>query len=140
MFTDIVKSTDLIEAIGDEAWTDLLRWHDHMLRSLFVSHDGEEVNHTGDGFFVAFEMPSSAIECAIAIQRTLVDHRRTHGFSPQVRVGLHLTGPRGKGAVIEGRVSMRPPASPRSLRPGRFWPVRRPSWTSSGTRYPNRGQ
>src|SRR5919109_262323 len=27
MFTDIVRSTKLVEAIGDDAWTDLVRWH-----------------------------------------------------------------------------------------------------------------
>lgn len=43
----------------------------------------------GAGFFVAFEGAKPALECAVAIQRTLADHRRQHGFSPQVRVGLH---------------------------------------------------
>ena len=55
MFTDIVTSTDLVGLIGDEAWGELLRWHDRELRSAFANHRGEEVNHTGDGFFVAFE-------------------------------------------------------------------------------------
>lgn len=32
MFTDIVKSTNLIEAIGDEAWQALLRWHNQTLQ------------------------------------------------------------------------------------------------------------
>lgn len=54
MFTDIVKSTTLVEAIGDDAWEDLLRWHDVTLRSLFAGHGGEEIDHAGDGFFVAF--------------------------------------------------------------------------------------
>jgi class 3 adenylate cyclase len=89
MFTDIVKSTTLVEAIGDEAWEDLLRWHDLTLRALFARHGGEEMDHAGDGFFVAFKTASPAIECAVAIQRALADHRRLHGFSPRVRIGLH---------------------------------------------------
>ena len=36
LFTDIVRSTDLVSAIGDEAWLDVVRWHDETLRSLFV--------------------------------------------------------------------------------------------------------
>lgn len=103
MFTDIVKSTNLIEAIGDDAWGDLLRWHDQILRTLFVGHDGEEVDHAGDGFFVAFETAASAIECAIAIQRTLAEHRRTHGFSPHVRVGLHTASSTRKGRGYRGK-------------------------------------
>lgn len=89
MFTDIVKSTTLVEAIGDEAWEDLSRWHDMTLRSLFAGHGGEEIDHAGDGFFVAFRTTPPAIECAVAIQRALADHRRLQRFSPQVRIGLH---------------------------------------------------
>jgi len=91
MFTDIVKSTNLVEAIGDEAWSSLLNWHDQTLRSLFVAHRGQEVVTTGDGFFVSFDSPDAAIDCAIAIQRGLAAHRREHGFAPQVRIGLHAT-------------------------------------------------
>ena len=89
MFTDIVTSTDLVGLIGDEAWNELLRWHDRELRSAFAQHGGEVVNHTGDGFFVAFERAADAIDCAVDIQRRLVRHRREHGFAPWVRIGLH---------------------------------------------------
>lgn len=89
MFTDIVKSTDLVQILGDDAWSDLLRWHDQALRDLFKEHRGEEIKQVGDGFFVAFEDPASAVACAIAIQRNLIAHRREHGFAPQVRIGLH---------------------------------------------------
>jgi class 3 adenylate cyclase len=91
MFTDIVGSTALLEAIGDEAWEDVRRWHDEALRTCFARHDGEEINQAGDGFFVAFPDPASGVACAIEIQRVLVEHRREHGFAPQVRVGLHAT-------------------------------------------------
>jgi class 3 adenylate cyclase len=89
MFTDIVKSTDLVGAIGDEAWEDLLAWHDQTLRSLFASHGGEVAHHTGDGFFVAFEDARSALTCAVAVQRALAEHRRAHGFALLVRIGVH---------------------------------------------------
>jgi class 3 adenylate cyclase len=54
-----------------------------------VAHHGEEVDQTGDGFFVAFPGASDAIECAVGIQRLLAEHRQTHGFAPRVRIGLH---------------------------------------------------
>jgi len=91
MFTDIVKSTNLVEVLGDEAWEPLVRWHDQTLRSLFVAHHGEEIVTTGDGFFVGFESPDEALGCAVAIQRTLAEHRQTHGFAPGVRIGVHAT-------------------------------------------------
>jgi class 3 adenylate cyclase len=103
MFTDIVRSTNLVEAIGDEAWEDLLRWHDQTLRSLFGEHEGEEVKHAGDGFFVAFQYAARAVECAAAIQRTLADHRREHGFAVQVRIGLHSAEATRRGRDYGGK-------------------------------------
>jgi class 3 adenylate cyclase len=103
LFTDIVKSTSLIEAIGDDAWLDLLRWHDQTLRSLFASHGGAEMDHAGDGFFVAFDDPGGAISCAVAIQSTLAEHRRMHGFAPQVRVGVHATSASRSGGAYRGK-------------------------------------
>jgi class 3 adenylate cyclase len=79
----------LVEAIGDQAWDHLLRWHDATLRSLFVRHGGEELKRVGDGFFVACAEAGAAADCAVAIQRSLARHRAEHGFAPEVRVGLH---------------------------------------------------
>jgi class 3 adenylate cyclase len=89
MFTDIVKSTELVGAMGDEAWIEVLRWHDETLRKLIADNGGEQINHVGDGVFAGFDRPEDAIECAVQIQRTLAEHRRQHGFAPQVRIGLH---------------------------------------------------
>lgn len=91
MFTDIVTSTDLVGLIGDEAWERLLDWHDRELRASIASHDGEEVRHTGDGFFVVFESARQALDAAVDIQRRLSDHRLEHGFSPTIRIGIHHT-------------------------------------------------
>jgi class 3 adenylate cyclase len=89
MFTDIVGSTALVEAIGDEAWHDLLHWHDQALRRCIGDSGGEVVDHTGDGFFATFPDARAAVACATAIQRKLAEHRRDHGFAPRVRIGLH---------------------------------------------------
>ena len=103
MFTDIEKSTNLIAALGDEAWEGILRWHDTTLRSLFNAHEGEEVTATGDGFFVGFDSPEAALACAIAIQRRLADQRRQQGFAPQVRIGVHASGATQIGRNFAGR-------------------------------------
>ena len=91
MFTDIVGSTNLVEALGDEAWGSMLAWHNATLREVFVAHRGEEISTTGDGFFVSFDSPDLAVAAAIAIQRRLAEHRSMHGFAPQVRIGLHAS-------------------------------------------------
>jgi class 3 adenylate cyclase len=103
MFTDIVRSTALAETLGDEAWNDLLRWHDETLRALFAAHQGEEVAATGDGFFVCFDSPEAAIACAVGIQRRLAEHRRQHGFAPQVRTGVHASEASQVGANFRGK-------------------------------------
>ncbi len=103
MFTDIERSTNLVEALGDEAWQGLLRWHDETLRSLFAEHKGDEVVATGDGFFVGFDSPEEALACAVAIQRRLDEHRRLHGFAPKVRIGVHATGATQLGRNFSGR-------------------------------------
>ncbi len=103
MFTDIVTSTDLVGVIGDEAWSELLRWHDRELRSAFADYRGDEVTHTGDGFFAAFERPGDGIECAVEIQRRLARHRREHGFALWVRIGLHAAEATREGRNFSGR-------------------------------------
>jgi class 3 adenylate cyclase len=98
-----VRSTALIEAIGDDAWTDVRAWHDATLRRLFSTHQGTEVDHAGDGFFVVFTSPGTAVSCAVAIQRALAEHRRSAGFAPAVRIGLHAGDAVRSGQGYTGR-------------------------------------
>jgi class 3 adenylate cyclase len=112
MFTDIVDSTRLLDAVGDETWSVLLAWHDRTLRAAFAEHSGEEVKHEGDGFFVAFAKSGDAMQCACAIQRSLDRHRHEHGFAPRVRIGIHTdTATRldndyqGRGVHMTARVA-----------------------------------
>lgn len=112
MFTDIVGSTNLAEALGDQAWERLLRWHDDTLRRLVTAAGGDIVNSTGDGFFAAFGSARPGVDCAISIQQALRDHRVSTGFAPSVRIGLHTaeasrrgTDYSGKGVHVAARVA-----------------------------------
>jgi class 3 adenylate cyclase len=102
MFTDIVGSTNLAEALGDQAWERLLRWHDDMLRSHVASGGGEIVKSTGDGFFVAFDSARSGVQCAISIQRALLEQGESAGFAPSVRIGLHTAEANRRGTDYSG--------------------------------------
>jgi class 3 adenylate cyclase len=112
MFTDIVQSSELLGAIGDDVWHSLLDWHNRILLEAFIAHYGEKIDNAGDGFFVAFDEGHEAASCAIDIQRRLAEHRRMHGFSPRVRIGLHAalatrsdSGYRGRGVHVAARVA-----------------------------------
>jgi class 3 adenylate cyclase len=112
MFTDIVKSTNLVEVIGDDAWSELVGWHDRAMRDLFAKHRARDVETRGDGFFAIFDTMGDAAACAIAIQRALSDHRKQHGFAPRVRIGLHAAishrveeGYHGVGVHIAARIA-----------------------------------
>jgi eukaryotic-like serine/threonine-protein kinase len=112
LFTDIVGSTDLVAALGDEPWRNVVAWHDRTLRALFAAHGGREISNAGDGFFVAFSTPGEAVACAKAIQRSLAAHRRDSGFAPAVRIGIHATkalpvgqGYRGLGVHVAARIA-----------------------------------
>jgi class 3 adenylate cyclase len=83
LFTDIVDSTRLANAMGDRAWTGLLDLHEEMVREELVRFRGQEVQTTGDGFFVTFDGPGRAIQCAHAIRT------RASEMGVEVRVGLH---------------------------------------------------
>ena len=71
MFTDIVDSTKLVEALGEDKWRKLLDWHDRRLRELIEEAGGDVIKQTGDGFFAAFRSSGAALEAAVAIQRAL---------------------------------------------------------------------
>jgi hypothetical protein len=46
MFTDLVRSTRLIDAIGDEDWNHLVRWHDKTFQGL-IRVDGQKITLSG---------------------------------------------------------------------------------------------
>lgn len=102
LFTDIVGSTNLAEALGDHAWERLLRWHDDMIRGLVQQGGGQVVNSTGDGFFAAFPSPREGVDAAIAIQRALETQRTASGVALAVRIGVHAAEATRRGADYSG--------------------------------------
>jgi class 3 adenylate cyclase len=89
MFTDIVDSTKLAEALGDERWKKVLAWHDRELGKLIEAEGGDVLKQTGDGYFAAFPSPASAIQAAVAIQRAI---DASEAVTPDVRIGIHTGG------------------------------------------------
>jgi adenylate cyclase len=112
MFTDMVGYSALAQK-NEALALELLNEHRKVLRELFASHDGREIEAVGDGFFVEFPSALAGARCALDIQHAL--HDRNESMPPerriQVRIGLHLgdvvaqdTRVHGDGVNIAARI------------------------------------
>ena len=84
MFTDIVGSTELARELGDRGWKNLLERHNAVVRRELKRFGGRELDTAGDGFFVMFERPAQAIDCAWAVIEALKPH------SIRIRAAVHM--------------------------------------------------
>lgn len=89
MFVDVVGSTGLNEALGDDGWVRVRDRVRTLLSECFEREGGFEVNTAGDGVLARFDEPGSAVSAAIEIQRRLAAQRTETGFAPSVRIGVH---------------------------------------------------
>lgn len=83
LFVDIVKSTEHLARLGDDAWGALLHRFYGLVRAEVGRFLGEEIGTQGDGFLATFDGPTRAIRCAVSV-RDLV---RSLGL--EVRSGIH---------------------------------------------------
>ncbi|MGO9451111.1 MAG: protein kinase domain-containing protein [Candidatus Binataceae bacterium] len=113
LFSDIENSTVLTERLGDKRAQEFLHAHNAIIRKELAQYRGHEVKSMGDGFMVAFTSARTAVECAIAIQRSFETHCRAHPeLALRVRVGLN-TGEAitesgdlyGRAVIMAARVS-----------------------------------
>ena len=84
LFTDIVGSTELLAAGGDEHWRRALDDHDRLVDNVLSRYGGRRAKHTGDGVFALFDGPTKAARCGL----DLVPALATHGIP--IRAGVHI--------------------------------------------------
>ncbi len=87
LFTDIERSTAIVQELGDEGARAVFREHDSLLRDVVESHGGTEVKQQGDGFMIAFSSARRAVLCAIGMQRAI---SRPNQGRPQVAVRVRI--------------------------------------------------
>jgi adenylate cyclase len=113
VFSDIEGSTRRAEQLGDEAWMELLNFHNRLVRRQVERAGGYEVKAQGDGFMLAFPSARSAILCSMEIMRALEVHGRSRpNDALRVRIGMH-TGEAieedgdlfGKPVVLAARIA-----------------------------------
>jgi pimeloyl-ACP methyl ester carboxylesterase len=96
VFTDVVRSTDRVVAIGDRAWLTVLDRHDDAIRRQLNRFSGRQRQFTGDGVLATFDGPARAIRCGTAIR----DAARQIGLD--VRVGIHTGEVERRGTDLAG--------------------------------------
>lgn len=96
LFTDIVGSTSIANAMGDTLWKELLQRHDDEVRKQLQRHAGTEIKTTGDGFLATFEGPTRAAQCAVAIRKCMAD------IGLQIRAGVHTGECERRGDDLAG--------------------------------------
>ncbi len=86
VFTDLADSTALKARRGDQAVGELIARHRAHVRRLAAESGGRVIDWAGDGCFLTFETPSTAVLFALRLQQA-------HGEEPDlpgVRTGIHM--------------------------------------------------
>jgi adenylate cyclase len=110
LFCDVVRSTELTRRLGDRGAYRVIRsFHDVVLRAA-APLDGRELELRGDGVLLAFDGPRQAIDCAVEIQRRLLEVPQSRRVS--ARIGVHTgpalritTGYFGSNVILSARVA-----------------------------------
>ena len=83
LFSDIVRSTEMAESLGDRAWSAVIGVHQTIADDVVEAGRGRLVKSTGDGILAVFPDPASALDGAVELRAKL------HEMGVTVRVGLH---------------------------------------------------
>jgi class 3 adenylate cyclase len=89
LFADLRGFTQFVETHGDQAASELLTAYRTLVRTAVAKFSGAEIRTEGDGFYVVFPSPSSAINCALAILDQAAQSNAAAGRPLQVGIGIH---------------------------------------------------
>jgi class 3 adenylate cyclase len=84
LFSDLRDYTAFVETHGDAEAAKLLTEYRTLVRREVTRLHGAEIKTEGDSFYVVFDVPSTALECAIAILK------RASARADRLRIGIGL--------------------------------------------------
>jgi predicted ATPase/class 3 adenylate cyclase len=89
LFSDLERSTQLVQELGTPAFTVLLEQHHRILRSAFAASGAKERGTEGDSFLVVFPEAGEAVGAAVRAQLDLAAAPWPENASVRVRMGIH---------------------------------------------------
>jgi class 3 adenylate cyclase len=89
LFADLRGYTQFVEKHGDKAASELLSAYRTLVRAAVAQSNGAEIRTEGDGFYVVFPSPSSAIRCGLAILEEAAGSTAAAGGALPVGIGVH---------------------------------------------------
>ncbi|HUS60656.1 MAG TPA: adenylate/guanylate cyclase domain-containing protein, partial [Acidimicrobiales bacterium] len=91
LFTDLVDSTAIASAMGDDRWRDAILSHDRITDAVVTGLGGRVVKRMGDGLVALFGTPSMALDAAASVRSELA------AVGLIIRAGVHA----GELAVLD---------------------------------------
>jgi TolB-like protein/Tfp pilus assembly protein PilF len=88
VFSDIENSTQLAQKLREE-YPALLEMHRATIRRAIEKNEGTEIDTAGDGFFMVFNEPESAILASCQIQREFQTKEWATKVGLKTRMGIH---------------------------------------------------
>lgn len=93
LFSDICDSTAVLERVGDNEWTRIVREHNERIRTVIDRFHGREIATLGDGFLALFDGAAKATMAAAAMGPAVAN------LGIHVRTGVHT----GEVAIVGGQ-------------------------------------
>src|SRR5450759_3074602 len=95
-FTDVEGSTRLLSTRGFTESHEIMRAYETIINQKVGDHAGRRIKGLGDGFMISFGSVRHGVECALDIQRSIVEYSRQNPERKvKVRIGLNT------GEVVE---------------------------------------
>jgi class 3 adenylate cyclase len=93
LFTDLERSTEMMQRLGDERGRAVLREYEAITREALSAYGGSEVKTMGDSFMAWFTSAIRALECAMAIQKAFTARNEASADGLKIKCGLSAGEP-----------------------------------------------
>ena len=118
MFTELDGLAKVSNYLGDAAALGIVERHDRVVRQSIPKYGGREVRHTGDGMMLSFALASSAVQCALEMQKEYASETKDSADVPALRIGIAAGEPVAQHQNLFGVAANSAQAICRAASPG----------------------